>query len=330
MPERLVPTSTITRFAEWRHAMWRFAILLCAGLVALLCAPAIARAQGTTVITMCYVPASGTVYRIGVPNTPADCVNPLHVKFSFNQEGPEGPAGPPGAPGATGPQGPAGPQGLPGPTGATGLTGAIGPQGPAGAAGPQGPKGDNGAVGPQGPAGPAGAVGPAGPAGPVGPAGAIGPAGPAGAVGPSGPTGPVGPTGAPGAAGPPGPAGPAGPKGATGLTGPAGPAGPPGPSGLQGPPGPAGSNGIAGLVLVTYTAAPVHPGHEAWGVALCPAGKKAISGGFDFGLENLHARVSKPQGLANDGPAGWKVLVDNAGSTRKSFVVFAVCASVGS
>ncbi|HJU88551.1 MAG TPA: hypothetical protein VJ672_04120 [Gemmatimonadaceae bacterium] len=299
MPDSLEPLSTITRFAVWRQAMWRYAVLLGAGLAALLCAPAIARAQGT-VITMCYVPASGTVYRVGEPNTPADCTNPLHVKFSFNQQGPAGPAGPAGTPGAPG---------------------AIGPQGPQGLQGPAGPQGLPGAAGAQGETGPAGAVGPAGPQGPQGSPGPAGPPGPAGANGADGAQGPPGPAGTPGAQGATGPAGPPGPSG---------PAGPAGPQGLQGPPGPAGSGGITGLVLVSYTAAAVRPGHEAWGVALCPAGKKPISGGFDFGPENLHVRVSKPQGLANDGAPGWKVLVDNAGSTSKAFVVYAVCASVGS
>ena len=69
----------------------------------------------------CYVPASGTMYRIKAANSPAACVDPAHVAFSFNAKGPAGeagaagPAGPAGPPGAAGAQGPAGPEGPAGP-----------------------------------------------------------------------------------------------------------------------------------------------------------------------------------------------------------------------
>lgn len=85
-----------------------------------------AHAQTADVLQACYVPSSGTVYRIGVTNAPDDCVETTHVKFSWNAVGPAG---------ATGAQGPAGP------TGATGATGATGPQGPAGPAGASGVSG---------------------------------------------------------------------------------------------------------------------------------------------------------------------------------------------
>jgi len=72
------------------------------------------------VVWACYVPTSGTVYRIKTTDTKESCSSPKHVMFSFNQTGPQGPAG------AAGAQGPAGP---------AGATGAQGPQGPAGSAG---------------------------------------------------------------------------------------------------------------------------------------------------------------------------------------------------
>jgi hypothetical protein len=81
-------------------------------------------------IYACYVPTSGTVYRIKTTDTREQCVSPNHVMFFFNQTGPEGPQGPEGP---AGPAGPAGPQGPAGPTG---------PQGPAGPTGPQGPAGE--------------------------------------------------------------------------------------------------------------------------------------------------------------------------------------------
>ena len=78
------------------------------------------------IIYACYVPNSGTVYRIKTSDTREKCASSTHVMFSFN---------------ATGPQGPAGPQGAQGPAGPTGATGA---QGPAGPTGPQGPAGSGG------------------------------------------------------------------------------------------------------------------------------------------------------------------------------------------
>jgi hypothetical protein len=87
------------------------------------------------VIYACYVPNSGTLYRIKAEDPAETCKAASHIEIQWEVEGPEG---------AQGPQGP------------------MGPQGPAGPAGPIGPAGPQG---PQGPAGPAGAQGPAGPAG---------------------------------------------------------------------------------------------------------------------------------------------------------------------
>ena len=111
--------------------------------------PAAARAQqapADNTIRACYVPASGTIYRIGVAGGPAECRGG-HIEMQWNVAGPAGT------------QGPAGPQGE---------------AGPAGPVGPAGPKGDTGPAGPQGVAGPTGAPGPAGPQGPQGPAGSGG------------------------------------------------------------------------------------------------------------------------------------------------------------
>ncbi len=87
------------------------------------------------IIYSCYVPTSGTVYRIRTPDTRPDCGSPKHIMFFYNQTGPEGP------------QGPQGIQGVAGPTGTTGSTGATGPQGLQGVPGPTGPQG---LVGPAG------------------------------------------------------------------------------------------------------------------------------------------------------------------------------------
>lgn len=62
----------------------------------------------------CYVPGSGTVYRIKEPGLPDACRSAQHVEFTFSAEGDPGPQGP------AGPQGPQGDQGPPGPAGAVG------------------------------------------------------------------------------------------------------------------------------------------------------------------------------------------------------------------
>jgi hypothetical protein len=89
-------------------------------------APAVA---DPNIIYACYIPTSGTVYRIKTSDTREQCASSSHVMFFFNETGPRGPQGP---------AGPAGPVGPAGPTGATG------PQGPAGPTGPQGPAGSGG------------------------------------------------------------------------------------------------------------------------------------------------------------------------------------------
>jgi hypothetical protein len=84
------------------------------------------------VIWACYVPMSGTVYRVRTTDTKQDCAAKAHVLFWFNQTGPEGPQGPAGPEGPTGPQGATGSAGPAGPSGPTGPTGPSGPTGPAG------------------------------------------------------------------------------------------------------------------------------------------------------------------------------------------------------
>jgi hypothetical protein len=197
--------------------------LAAAALVAAL--PAVAFAQRDTIpsrplsaqstaatgdfIRGCYVPVSGTIYRIGVPGTPAACVANTHVEFSFPSSTVIGPVGPTGATGATGPVGP---------TGAAGATGPMGMVGPTGAEGQPGATGATGAAGPVGQTGPTGAVGPTGAIGPTGVTGPMGPTGATGPVGATGPTGALGPTGVTGAMGPTGVTGAVGPTGATGAS----------------------------------------------------------------------------------------------------------------
>ena len=172
-------------------------------------------------------------------------------------------------------------------------------------------------------AGGAGGGGAQGPAGPQGPAGAQGPEGPAGAVGA---TGPAGATGAAGPAGPVGPQGPQGAPGAPGLPGGQGPAGPAGPAG--------GVSGYERVQVVNdppfslalnSTAAPV--------VALCPAGKVPVGGGYEpVALTNSAIWLTPVQSsplFTEDGQSGWSVtLRNNTSSTKGSVqvVVSVLCA----
>ena len=63
-------------------------------------------AQAT--LTGCYVPNSGTVYRIKAAGLPSACHSKNHVEFTWSLQGPQGLTGPAGP---TGPQGPTGPAG---------------------------------------------------------------------------------------------------------------------------------------------------------------------------------------------------------------------------
>lgn len=77
-------------------------------LAATVLAPRRVAAQAATVLYGCYVPNSGTVYRIKGPGLPNDCRSDTHVQFTWSLQGPQGPQGPQGAQGPQGVQGPAG------------------------------------------------------------------------------------------------------------------------------------------------------------------------------------------------------------------------------
>lgn len=236
------------------HPMIKPLVWLSGGLAGVL-APAFAVAQqqgqvtGPEIFYACYVPGSGTVYRIKVPGGKDKCTSPQHVEFSWNSDiaasllgakGEKGDRGLPGPIGPTGSTGPIGPTGSQGPAGSTGSSGSQGLPGPAGPTGPAGPPGMTGSAGPLGPMGPTGPAGPAGATGQTGAQGVPGPTGPQGSVGPTGPLGPQGPVGMTGALGPAGTTGPAGAIGPTGPGGASGPVGPIGPTGAVGPTGPTG------------------------------------------------------------------------------------------
>ena len=62
-------------------------------------APATAEAQ---TMSACYTNKNGTMYRVGTPNTPANCTSNSHVKETWNVQGPQGPQGVKGANGVSG------------------------------------------------------------------------------------------------------------------------------------------------------------------------------------------------------------------------------------
>ena len=133
--------------------------------------------------------------------------------------------------------------------------------------------------------------------------------------------GQVGPEGAKGA---PGSDGAAGAKGATGATGAKGSTGP------QGPAGPQGTKGASGWeYVVVGRTLPGNPSHtpNSWN-ANCPAGKKALGGGWTVGsgADPTHIRVfqSGPAGEAT----GWTVYAVNDASAGVSVYLWAICSTV--
>ena len=128
-----------------------------------------------------------------------------------------------------------------------------------------------------------------------GPQGLQGPAGPQGEQGVPGPAGADGATGPIGPQGEPGPAGPAGPQGLQGIPGPVGATGPQGPSGL------------AGLEWVSVTRNYGSFEYFTTVDANCPAGKVALSGGFDKSSSDVHIARSMPILDAANVATGWRV-----------------------
>lgn len=103
-------------------------VIGCMAVLTVAAAPLL-EAQTPTVLSACYVPKSGTVYRVEALDAPPACIKPEHVPFSWNEEGIQGQQG------ETGPQGEAGPAG---PQGTAGPAGETGPAGPAGTNGVSG------------------------------------------------------------------------------------------------------------------------------------------------------------------------------------------------
>lgn len=134
------------------------AVVSALALVVSMAAPVAAQETTDELIYACYVPLTGTVYRIKAPGAPETCRKPRgkamnghgaqdHIEFTVAKGGIGGAVGPAGPQGEPGPVGPAGPQGEPGPAGPVGPQGAQGIQGASGATGPSGPQGQQGPQG---------------------------------------------------------------------------------------------------------------------------------------------------------------------------------------
>ena len=114
--------------------------------------------------------------------------------------------------------------------------------------------------------------------------------------------------------------GPAGPKGEKGDAGPKGDPGAPGPKGDRGPAGPAG---ISGYKVVLSNGVTLNPGQTASAIAVCPAGQKAIGGGFNG---SPGAVVTWSMTDANH--ETWAATAHNDAATQGWIQAAAICATV--
>ena len=125
---------------------------------------------------------------------------------------------------------------------------------------------------------------------------------------------------------PDGPQGPKGEKGDTGAPGPQGAIGPQGEPGVPGTQGERGDkgdpgSGVSGYELVTTSTSLPAAGY-AHGMTYCPAGKKAIGGGYSTGVQ-----LTTTQSFPTNNGAGWDVFAHNTEPTAKSLTVWAICAN---
>ena len=95
--------------------------------------------------------------------------------------------------------------------------------------------------------------------------------------------------------------------------------------GTQGVQGPAGGFDPAKVTYVEGAAVTAFPGEAAVSAAYCPAGTKAISGGYYFAYANDGITVEMSQPLA-DG-TGWIAGFANSGSIEGDATAYAVCAA---
>lgn len=126
----------------------------------------------------------------------------------------------------------------------------------------------------------------------------------------------------------PGPPGPQGIKGEPGQDGLPGEQGLIGPEGPMGPEGPVPTGVISGYeVIEASSTVSIAAGENAYAVAYCPSGKKALGGGASVNNPNLHLYSSYPTGGDN---LGWIVWYNNPHTNivNGTIQVKAICAKV--
>jgi hypothetical protein len=99
---------------------------------------------------------------------------------------------------------------------------------------------------------------------------------------------------------------------------------PAGPQGPKGDKGDAGAPGVSAYEIVHWTAGTFNPGSRVHAQVDCPAGKKALGGGFSAG-QLLEVRDSVPSA---DGKI-WYVNGKNVGNVETAVGAYAICAHVG-
>ncbi len=102
--------------------------------------------------------------------------------------------------------------------------------------------------------------------------------------------------------------------------------GPQGPSGPAGPAGPQGPAGVPRIERVTVSVDAVPPRHWRGGVARCPIGTRALSGGVGFLDPAADAWIMETAPV-ND-PSGWHGYFHNQGNSDLTGYIWAVCARV--
>ncbi|NDJ78965.1 MAG: collagen-like protein [Chloroflexi bacterium] len=114
-----------------------------------------------------------------------------------------------------------------------------------------------------------------------------------------------------------------GPQGEPGPVGPQGVIGPEGPQGETGITGPPGEPGVNDLEVVER----VKPDSDRpliTALATCPAGKRALGGGFRLDAETATVYISKPNATFT----GWIVVARNPLGETVSLEAYATCATV--
>jgi hypothetical protein len=122
-------------------------------------------------------------------------------------------------------------------------------------------------------------------------------------------------TGAPGAKGE---------KGDPGAKGDPGPQGPKGDTGERGATGVAGAPGLSGYKSIVGSGVYLNPGETEAAIAICPAGEKALSGGFNASSDDVVVTFF----AVDQSNTTWLVHARNVGAVQGWIQAAAVCAKV--